>query len=501
MKNIAKRKPEVDSALQRCKLERDLCQGTPAMKAGRWIRQNGAETQADYELRVDGSILFNGYKRTNGYLTGQVFKKDLEISEDSPLVDLFERMKHDVDLQGNDIRTFAQKFFSDALNEGARMLLVQYPTIRMDEQGNYWEEETGEWRRKTAKVDQDKGWRPYFVPIGYDQILGWRYEYENGVKVLTQLRLTETVTEKGELDVDDEEIKQVRVFERGSWSTWRKSSEDDEDSWTLYDEGKTSIKEIPLAVFMPGEQLSDLTAIPALEDLAYLNLRHWQATADQHVLMSFVRRPPWFGRSLVNDGEAVPFGPGKMVHSSDPAALLQSVGVDPSSVEAGRGEMKDLEERMGLYGLIMLTPALRSGSSSKTATQSQQETNESSSQLHSWAQSLKDCFDQALKFAAMFEGIETGSEPEVELNIELQPGLGLDPSLLITAFEKGLLPRQVVFDEFKRRGMISDVLDWEDVLGMLQREDVGPTQMPEQSDEVLDFVRQVSEREQVLVEG
>ncbi len=478
MENVAKRNSEIDFAIQRAKLPKDLTGGTPAMQEGGYIRKGSAETSTDYQIRVTDAYLFNGYTRTRGYLTGQVFRKDITITEDSELKDLFVRMKNDIDLQGNNMRTFAQEFFQNGLDEGVRFILVQYPSIRMDGD-NYFDEDLGEWRRRTKKADEEKGWRPYFVQFGYDKILGYRYEYQNGVKVLTQLRIMEHITEHGSIDVEDEHIEQVRVIERGKWATYRKSDKD-KDIWALHDQGETSIDVIPLAVWMPGDILTDMTAIPALEDLAMLNKRHFVATADQNVLMSFVRRPPWFGRNLVQDGESVQFGPGRLVHSTSSDAILESVGINADAVEAGRGELKDLEERMAIYGLMMLTPTLRA-SGGKTATQAQQESSESVSQLTDWALGLKDCFDNALKFAAMYEGIETGDEPELKVNTEFQPGLGLEPAVLISAVEKGIIPRQVAFDEFKRRGLVSDVYDWEDVKSMIEddtRSAPGPEGIP-----------------------
>ena len=499
MENIAQRNERINAAIDRAKLSRDLLGGTPAMRKGGWIKKGGAEALADFENRVDGAVLFNGYARTVGYLTGQVFKKNLEIAEGSELQELFTLMQNDIDLQGNDLRTFAQQFFSDGLRDGARLILVQYPTIRMNEAGQYFDEQEQEWRTRTRDTDQRMRWRPYFINIGYDDVLGWRYEYRDGVKILTQLRIREFITEPGDLDIDDEQIEQVRLLERGSWSTWRKSTDKSSggsESWYMVDEGMASIEDIPVAIFMPGERITDMTAIPALEDLAFLNLRHFIATADQHVLMQFVRRPPWFGRALVQGDESVTFGPGRMVHSSDPSAILQSVGIDPASVEAGRGELSDIENRMAMYGLQLLVPSLRGGT--KTATQSQQESAESVSQLQNWAQSLKDCFDQAFKFAALYEGVEAGEEPEIKLPVDFQPGMGLEPQTLITAVERGIIPKQIAFEEFQRRGLVAENYSWQDVLATLQREDVGPTQMPGSP---LDFLQTAANRERSLTPG
>ena len=472
--SIATRRDEINQAIKRAELTHNLVGGTPAMQEGGYILKGSAEDPRDYEVRKKGAYLFNGYNRTRGYLTGQVFRKNIGISEESELKELFERMKHDIDLQGNNIRTFGQEFFMKGLDDGIRFLLVEYPTVETDGD-RYWDEESESWLVRDAAVNKEKGWRPYFTQFGYDQVLGGRYEYINGVKTLTVLRLFEEITIKGDTDVDDEGIGQVRVFYPGKWETYRES-EPGKGDWSLYEDGKTSLPVIPLAVWSPGDLLSDFTAVPALEDLAMLNKRHFVAIADQNVLMAFVRRPPWFGRNLVGDGESVAFGPGRMVHSTSPDASLASVGIDPASVEAGRGELKDLEERMSLYGLMMLTPTLRA-SGGKTATQAQQESAESVSQLTDWALGFKDCFDQALKFAAMFENMQPGSEPELTVNTDFQPGMGLTPEQIFMAVDKLLMSKEMAFDEFKRRGLYAEHWDWNDVKAMIsddQRTEIGP---------------------------
>jgi hypothetical protein len=193
--------------------------------------------------------------------------------------------------------------------------------------------------------------------------------------------------------------------------------------------------------------------------------------------MAFVRRPPWFGKMLVNDGETVVFGPGRLVHSTNESASLVSVGVEPQSVEAGRNELKDLEGRMSVYGLMMLTPQANVAGN-KTATEAGQETTESISQLKAWALSFKDCFDQGLKYAGMYEQMDVGGEPEIEVNTDFQPGLGLAPAEIIQAVDRKLIPKQIAIEEFQRRGLVSDVYDWVEISAMIANEarlEPGPT--------------------------
>jgi hypothetical protein len=146
-------------------------------------------------------------------------------------------------------------------------------------------------------------------------------------------------------------------------------------------------------------------------------------------------------------------------------------------VEAGRQELKDLEGRMSVYGLMMLTPQA-SVAGNKTATEATQDTTESISQLKAWALSFKDTFDQGLKYAGMYEQMDVGGEPEVEVNTDFQPGLGLAPAEIIQAVERGLIPKQMAVEEFQRRGLVSDVYDWVEISAMIANEarlEPGPT--------------------------
>ena len=474
--SIAKRSQFVTDAINRHLVIKALRGGTTEMRKGAFVPKYEAETLSSYDQRLETAELIGAYTRTVGYLSGQIFQKNMEISKDSALAELFQRMENDIDLEGNDLRTFAQRFFESAIDEGSQYLLVQYPTVRMNDHGQYWNDALGVWETRTRQADQQQGWRPYFMQFGLDQLLGWRHEYINGVKTLTQLRIKEYVIEKGATDVDDKTIEQVRLLERGKWSTWRKA-DDEKDLWVLYDEGATSIEDIPLAVYLPGDEISDMTATPALESLAYLEVGHFIGTSDHNMLMAYARRPVLFGKCLAYDDSAIAVSPGCMIHSNDSNADLKSVGVENTAIQNSLADLAKKEERMSLYGLMMLTPSLRA-TGGKTATQAEQESTESTSQLKDWAQSLKDCFDVAFKFAGQFEGIEYGDEPEVKINLEFQSGMGLEPQVIITAVDRGIIPKQVAFDEFKRRGLISDSYEWEDVMAMLSNENVGPATLP-----------------------
>lgn len=497
MKNLFKQQPSLQEATRRGELVQALLGSTPAMiEAGKmYLPQYAAEAESDYQARLQGGILLGAYRRTRGYITGMIFSQNVTISEDSPSKDKFQAIEYDVDLRGNNLRTWAQELFEAGVDDGMVAVLVDFPRIQtrtLNGRLEYFDAASQEWLPKTAATDEAMGWRPYFTMIRQSQILGYRYQYENGRQVLTQMRILERVIdEQGDTDADDKEIEQVRLLEPGRWQVWRKGGDGGTGNEVyLHDEGTTSLNVIPVAFYATGERIG-LGAAPGLEDLAMLNKQHWRASCNYEKLMGYNANPVWFGKCLVHGDDSLDFGPGRLVHSSDPSADLRSVGVNPEAIDKIENFLAKIEERMSLYGLMMLTPTLRA-SGGKTATQAQQESSESTSQIKDWAKALQDCLDNCFRFASLWLGIEDGQEPSVKVNQEFQPGLGLDPATLILAYEKGILPRQIVFDELKRRGMLSDVLDWQEVQGMIDSEMVAPAAMPGSP---LDFLQTAANRE------
>lgn len=477
MEKVFEKSNDFKDASDRCKLVKTLIGGTPAMiSAGtEYLPKQSAEHIDDYQIRLKSGYLYNGYKRTRNYLTGLVFSEPVKISEDSPSKEKFEMIESDVDQQGNNLRTWGQSLFESGIDDGMVAVLVDYPQVKTrTENGRFefYDAEQGIWRIKTSGIDEEKGWRPFFVIVHQQDILGLRFVYENGKRILDTIRILERVVDvPGEFDNNDVKTEQVRVLRRGSWEIYRK---DDKGNVFLHDAGKTSIPEIPIAFFSPGEQIGDAFS-PALEDLAQLNKRHWQATCDQVSLMAFVRRPPWLGKLLTDSDGNVEFGPGRMCHSMDSSADLKSVSVNPDAVDKGQEELTSLEEKMSLYGLVTLQQNYNSGS--KTAYQSQQETTESTSVLKDWAMACKDAIDNALMFAGMWMGIKDGQEPFVHINTDFNPAFGLDPDLILKAIDMGVISREQAHQEFKRRGLIGDHWDWEDVKAMIEDESrtSGPT--------------------------
>lgn len=457
---IATRSREFNDQHCSVELPHDLMGGTPAMckAATKYLPQGSVERKEDYQDRLMRTVLLNAYKRTVGYLTGQVFEKDPSLEEEKGAP--FEEFVENVDLAGNNLAVFGQRLFLSALNDGVDYLLVDMPPLPVGEDGRP--------RQTTLKDDKDMGRRPYWVLIQAEQVIDGWYEVVNGKPVLQHFRYFEAVQEQaGRWGKKD--VRQIRVLEPGRWEVWREvEGSDKKKAWVMQQEGINTLPMIPLVPLLLGEKTGPLTARPALEDLAHLNKRHWQCSSDHGQLMTWVRRPPWFGKCLqTEDGSTPAFGPNKLVTTNNPDGDLSSKGVDSSSVQASRDDLRDIEQQMALYGLSLLMPK----TGNVTATEKALDSAESDSTLKRWALAMKDAIEQAFVFTALWIGMKPEDAPGVHVHTDYSIALGdLDADLLTKAFSAGLLSKETVIEEFRRRGLVRDDLDVAEELERITQE-------------------------------
>src|SRR5690606_4239555 len=102
-----------------------------------------------------------------------------------------------------------------------------------------------------------------------------------------------------------------------------------------------------------------LTSEPPMEDLADLNITHWQSSGDQRANLT-VSRFAMLAASGVSDiddeggsGEIV-IGPNQVLTTEDPESKYYYVEAAGGGLESGRKDLEDLENKMAEYGLKLL---------------------------------------------------------------------------------------------------------------------------------------------------
>lgn len=430
--------------LMRPKWERinTLLGGTDAMReSGRvYLPQHARESNQNYADRLHSATLFNMLELTLDSLAGRAFSAPIQEKNDvpQPISDMLD----DVDLQGNDVTTFARRWFYEGMAKGFAHVLVDMPSL-------------GDSGERTRADDLREGVRPYMVLVSPENVLAMHAEVTGGRERLTHVRIYEEVTRLNGF-VEETEPR-IRVLEPGAWTlyAYQKAQKSGRRAWKQIDAGTTGIKFIPMVTFYANRQGTQL-AKPPLDDLAHLNIRHWQSTADQINILTVARYPMLAVSGATDaDGEVMSIGPRQLLGVKEPNGQFYYVEHSGKAIGSGRQDLLDLEEEMASYGAEFLKR--RPGNA--TATGRALDSAEATSSLQDHTTRFTAALNEAVSVMGAWMNVEdTGT---LEISTELGVGQIEDSEVkvLIEARKNGDLSREAFLEELKRKNVLAKDFD------------------------------------------
>ena len=454
--SVAQRSPEIQAMLEASAPCRDLMMGGRHMrdKGEQYLPKFPQETDDDYDARLASTWLFDGVGKTIEDLSGKVFEVPVTLAESNTDLDFW---AYNVDLQGRDLAQFARDVFDAAQASGISFIMVDAPS-------------RGELTRAQAQAGN---FRPYFVSLTLEEVLGFKTAVIDNVPTLTQIRIMETVVEETDDEFDPAMVEQIRVctlpVEDGRVTgtvNLRLYRKDADDQWRIYDEYETGMPRIYVAACDIGRD-GFMKAKPPHSRLAEINLAHWRSQSDQANIMHHARAPmKYFHGYSREDLEAFTEGAGYAFWSSNENAKIGVVEHSGAAIDAGRTELKDMEFQMQAMGLQLLVS--RQGSS--TATGDLIDEAKVNSRLGMWADNLKDTLELAFSWMAEMAGI--GAEPEVIINKDFAANAlsHLDMDALNKMYLAEVISRNTYVNEAKRRNLLSEEVDPEDEADLIGME-------------------------------
>ena len=443
----------------RLKKIRDLRGGVVAMrKAGEtYLPKEEREEQSDYDDRLARSWLFPALDKAIEDVADRIFSKDVSLSADVP-TDLAE-LAEDIDNQGRNLNSFARDVLEDGTEAGIAFILVDSPPKQGD---------------LTLAQARAINFRPYLVHIKAEDILGWKTTKIGNKSVLSMVRIWETVEEN---DPDDKfkevTVPQVRVLElpvkngvvgNVVVSVYR---ENKDGKWELRDRPiQSGLQEITLVPFYTN-RTGFMKGKPRYEKLADLNIAHWQSASDQRNILHKARVPllALFGFSV----EDVTSSPNSaLVTTKSPQeADGKWVEIEGASIEAGRNDLKDLEQRMTVLGIEL---AWKPVSNNTGATGAAIDHGKMVTPLAMIAASLQDALNKAFGFMAKYKGTEMSGGVEVNRDFGASLlGTG-DLVFLLNAVNTGQISQETFLKECARRGVLISDLNIEDEIERIKDE-------------------------------
>jgi hypothetical protein len=398
-------------ALRRWELPLWLHKGTLGMQdAGRkYLPQDPAEEDVDYKRRLCRSVLYGVYSRVVKVLRSLPFIDPVVTKNIPPELEDLRKSCTDAGLT---IEELGQQLMQDMIDRGLCHFMVDYP-----------EAPAG----LNAQQERDLGLMPYFARIDPLNVISW--DIEKGQ--LLQLCVYDCVyVDKGKFG---KELKhRITVYSPDLTEVYEFQGQ----GWSVIDTKPNYMGYITL-VTAYGNQEGEMSGSPVLEEMAWLNLCHWQKLSDLNNIEHVVNVPFLLGTGFAeNELEEVAVGVNAMVTTTAENAKLTYVEHSGNGIQWSQISIDKLEKRMIAMGADPLT---QQATSRQTAFAKGVDTGQSMSIMTAMVNNLSQAFTKGYEIAAEWMEIEAK-------DVDVVVGEGIDLSLdaadaaeLRTLAEKGFL--------------------------------------------------------------
>ena len=300
----------------------------------------------------------------------------------------------DIDEEGSSLQQLAFEWLCEAIHYGHALAEVIYPADDVQ-----------------TRADEI-GLRPRWSVYPATKMLGCRSQGKRMTRVRLLQHQTESVGEWGERHVE-----QVMVYRlEGSavtWQVWRKS-EDKEEEWLLHDDGDIDLNGLAmLPVVCLYSDRKGRQAPPPMMEVAHLNIRHYQVSADidHNCHVAAVPRLMIFGAEPEQLGEIGSVDEAVCIPNAEARAEWIAAKID--AFEPNNQRLEQLEIQMTRLGLGAMARQKNVGESAEAK---RLDRTQGDSQLSVLAQNLQTCLNACLRIHCAFLGHPPEQSPTVEVN-------------------------------------------------------------------------------------
>lgn len=440
---------------QRWELIHDLRGGTKKMRerATKWLPREEAESQPSYDARVSRSFLYGALTDTIVKLKSKPFSRPVDVKAEDKLDEMLQLISDDADNARSSLTAFASTLFEDALAHGLTHLMVDFPA-------------TG--GTQSLADERERQIHPYFVHVKAESLIGWQSETDpsTGREVLTQVRIKSKKTES-DGDFGQVDVEYVNVWTATDVTTY-KQDPTSKDYVAVGGPRAHSFGSIPIFTLY-FKQTGFMTAEPPLEDLAWLNLEHWQSSSEQRNVLHVARVPILYergaGQAMGANGKTQGAGPVvistsrvRQTSKSPQEADLGWVEIQGASIGAGAQDLEKIEERMQVLGMQPLIET-----TAKTATEVGVGEARTHSSIKAWCSALNDALFEGYYMAAKWIGSKLPDDFAVSVwdKFELEARSDADMTHLMAMRSAGDISRKRLLIEAKRRGKFGEDFELE----------------------------------------
>ncbi len=449
--------PEYTAMKETWELTDDLMGGTRAMKANcvkRLPQEDGEKPQA-YRNRVARSVLFNAYRDTVVDLALRPVSKPVVLRAEDKLPAPLNLIAKSVDDEQRNLTQFVFELLKIGAQRGLAHILVDYPAATAP----------------TLQAERELGIKPLFVLMDPERLIGWRYERAaNGEKRLTQIRIQESgYTDAGQFSVT--RVDRIRMIQPDGWQLWEKNVKT--GAYGITEEGPYTLGKIGL-ITVYFNRCGYMVSAPPLEDLAHLNLAHFQSQSDHRNNLRFARSGVIFAKGLSTEdiNKEIVWGVNHAFKTTSDSADMKFVEHSGRATQAGEDELRHLEDQMEA---MSKRPLIMRQWGNSTAMSSAIEEGKSQCELQAWVRAAEAGVEQAYELAAQWMGLELPDDFGVDIfdDFGLLAGSQVGLDNLFKMWSQGGLSLRTYLELLKARGELPGNFDVAQELDRIQQE--GPS--------------------------
>lgn len=444
-----------------------LLGGTKTMRdqGTTYLPKEPKEAVLAYRNRLARSFLINFFESTINKHAEKPFRQPVQLSDNLP--DRLKPLEYNMDGVGTALTAQAKYAFKMAEELGMFHLYVDFPntdaTTNLDTE-----------RRNASKL------RPLVTVISPRDVIFWDYTTDptTGVYELSEIRIKERMVVRT-ADGNDDTKEFIRVLTKQdgvvSWELWEDVSKySNIEDWRVSTDtdgnpvsGTLTIDEIPIRTCYFG-YIGPMMARPPLLNLAWLNIQHWQSYSDQSNILRFARCGTYvfsgFSADAVEDFSP---GPNSVISSHDAEANAHILEYSGNSIAAGRDHLQDLRAEMQVEGS---RPLVQRATNYETATGKRIDSSDNDCVINAWVVNTEQAFEEAFRLAAKWVGLELPEDFSIDIYNDFNADKAtVDESrLILDMYDRDLVTAEVVLDEFKRRNVLNEKVDKEEMLANLE---------------------------------
>ena len=423
---------------QRQKVQ-DVFNGTDTLRARgeQYLPRNPHEDYRDYNTRLDRSFLTNYVRQTVKTFASRPFTEKIRIEGD----DQFEDRMTDIDGEGTSLHNLAFDAFEAQIRDGLVFLMADKPNV------------------PGAVTEADmKGVKPYLTFFTADQVIGWKTDRVNSQERVTQVRIFQKILRDSSDDpFEVESVDMIRVLNLTTWEEWEfdKSSR----KYELVKNGDYDFKidgvpRIPIVVAYCDKRGTYIADSP-MEQIADLNLAHWQSTSDLRNILHIAQVPILFSKNLGDDDGEMTIGPNSRASTSNPEGDLNWVEIEGTSIKAGQDNIDRITADMRMLSWELL---VRPNKDRETATGRQIDHQESQTAIAAYAMNFVNALNRILGYLANWNRKEFKGSVVLNNDFEIATDLGA-LTVLMEGFKADAIPPLMFLTELQRYDVISDFWD------------------------------------------